>query len=216
MIPGLILCGVQSGKWYLKTIHRLYGEKFGNSATPQFLAMQVNFEPINNLLPNKLEEAAPLIAPYFNYFEVQRQPYILANITLHESVKYFNYKPKHFISLDNLVQNDSHELTGTVAILGSLYTMNHYFVSEFFPNNSIITLPTDLQLAVDELRKTYYQSNHPEIAHQVFTELGKLDVDGFVIACTELADAYTDANIKLSVVNLPELQCQSLINAMTN
>lgn len=215
IIPGLLLGGVQSGKWYVDTIHSLYRKKYGSNTTPSYLALQVNFEPINALLPSNLPEAARLLEFYFNYFEeLQVQPYILCNITLHESISYFENKPKNFISIAKLAQDATHNLSGTVTVLGTNYTMNHNYIPSLFPNFNIVKLPTHLQQAVDELRKIYYHTNHPEMAQKVYKALSQLDIDYFVIACTELAVAFSDAKMPLQVINLPELQCRYLINEL--
>lgn len=205
--PGILLTGKMSGDWYIQTLEGIKTQQ----PSFDYEVLQVDFEPINALLSSKMEAAALLLEPYFAEMENRKQPYILANITLHEAVQYFSFKPKHFISIEDILQNEIKSVVGTVAILGTIYTMNHSYFSSLLPNTSIINLPKKIQDEVDDLRKEYYLASNKILAESVFNALNQFNIDQYIIACTELAVALEDSKTALNTIHVPDLQCNYLL-----
>lgn len=201
--PTVILTGKNAGLWYIKTLNNLKKNNDGF----EFDTLQVDFEPINDLLPHKMQEAARLLEPYFAELEQRKQPYILANITLHEAVQYFSFAPNFFISIQEILKKESRKDLGKVAILGTKFTMNHNYISSLLPNVALVSLPEKQQEQVENLRKVYYHTTDKALAKQVFGQLKELEIDCFVIACTELTVALGDSEYKLQTINLAMLQC---------
>lgn len=210
--PGILLTGKKAGDWYIQTLEGIKTER----PSFDYEALQVDFEPINALLPRNMEAAARRLEPYFAEMENRRQPYILANITLHEAVQYFSLSPKYFISIEEILQKETKSIEGTVAILGTRYTMNHTYFSSLLPNTTIITLAEHLQDAVDALRSSYYHVSNKVMAAAVFDSLKQLKIDHYILACTELAVALEDSKLDLNAVHIPKMQCDYLIGTSWN
>ena len=201
--PAILLTGRAAGVWYKNTLQQL-------EPTYNFNFVQVDFEPINALLPDKLKAAALLLEPYFQELEKQKVPYILANITLHEAVQYFTCPPKYFISIGDILQQELKEHAEKVIILGTKYTMNHSFIPSLIPNQIKEKLPIDLENEINELRKIYNNEGDIKKSTVLFQKLEKeYPKHNFMIACTELAMAFRDANPspQLHIAHLPLLQC---------
>jgi len=203
--PAVLLTGREAGDWYRDTLAQL-------DPAGTFHMLQVDFEPINALLPNKLQEAAKLLEPYFEKLEQQKRPYILANITLHEAVQYFSFTPKYFISIQDILQQVLPQHSEKVIILGTKYTMNHSFIPSLIPNQIVKQLPSDIENEVEELRKLYNYNRDPKRSKQLFQDLQDFPQHHFMIACTELAMVLEDADPPTSFrfIHLPLLQCQSI------
>lgn len=212
---GVILTGLKSGAWYIEKLHQLYCEQYGENATFPHMALQVNFEPINALLPENLVQASSLLEPYFEYIETCHiKSYILANITLHEGISLFRKPPKNFISIERILKESVRDKTGSFAVLGTKFTMNHHYISGLISDKNLVMLPEQLQNKIEALRKTYFDSQDETFAKSVCVQLYALKVDYFIIACTELAVAFSNLNTQLNFINLPELQCRYLLKSM--
>lgn len=208
--PGVLLTGKKAGNWYIQTLDALkkYKPHF------EFNILQVDFDPINALLPYKMEEAAKLLEPYFAVLESHQQPYILANITLHEAVQYFSFTPKYFISIETILKHESPKSFLKAAIIGTKFTMNHSYIPSLLPDTKPVPLSEDIQEGIETLRKAYYHSTNKKLAKQIFGNLNDLDIDCFIIACTELTVALEDSEMNLTTINLPALQCQLLVQGV--
>lgn len=211
--PGIILAGENAGKWYINTMNRLVEQI---SPSFEYHALQIDFDPINALLPYKMVEAARLLEPHFLKMEQYLQPYILANITLHEAVQYFSFSPDYFISLGRVLEAKEPPPTGKAAILGTKYTMNDSFIRSLFHDLEFITLSEEVQEQVDSLRKIYMYSEDCKQANKIFEELIRLEVDHLVIACTELSVAWNGIDKDKRWIDIPGLQCERLILAGGN
>lgn len=208
------MAGEQSAKWYFETINKLMDTQ--QNFAEHINCLKIDFETINALLPYRLEEAAHFLEPYFKVMEQDKLPYIMANITLHETVEYFKIKPKYALTIRQILQDATVTLNGSFAILGTKFTMNHQYIQSMFRENQIINLPENLQNEIDVLRQIYYSESNPKLAKRVFKKLQQLDINYFIIACTELAIAYSDTQQNLSLINLPHLQCEYLIDQVGN
>lgn len=207
--PGVLLTGRNAGEWYVRTLNGIVDSqpKFG------YHAVYVDFDPINACLPHNMEAAAQLLEPYFRAMEKRQRPYILANITLHEAVKHFSFSPYYFISIEAILRNEVQSIRGVVAVLGTEYTMNHKYLPSLLPLVEIVTLPEMIQNKVDRLRQLYFKTSNVIMADEVIIELNQLDIDLYILACTELALAFDDSEIELKTINLPRLQCQCLLHS---
>jgi len=209
--PTIILTGKAAGGWYIDMLNSsLPGSEKDEKA---YNIIQTDFGPINTLLPHKMAQAAKLLEPYFVKSEAEKTPYILANITLHEAVSYFTIEPKYFISIKSIINTETDNRLLIVGLLGTSYTMTCNYWKKNFPNLQFITLPDNLLQAIDELRKCYYNNTDKALALKVFMQLQSIEVDYWILACTELAIACDDANIELPMIHLPKLQCDYLIKA---
>lgn len=214
--PAIILTGSISGQWYIQTLNQLFKEIHGTDKTFNYITLQTDFNKINPLLPYRLKEAAKLLEPYFIEIEKRTQhPYILANITLHETLKYFTTKPNNFISLKEILNKEKNKLNGKIGILGTAYTMQNQYIPSLVPNSEIIDLPNEIVQQVDELRKAYFYKKDAALANKVLKNLEPFDADYWIIACTELSVAFLDSHFdENKVINLPKLQCKALLESL--
>jgi len=217
-LPGIILTGVQSGLWYLKTIHEIAQNLNGKTYVFPMKILQLPFEEINAILPYKLNEASKMLAPYFEEMKtIKAQPFILANITLHEVFNFYEpdfYKEIKLLSIDEILLRKLPVSPKKLAILGTTYTMNSgYFQSLIPKNHEVFSLDKKLQEKVDDLRLSFNYNTDCKQAHLVFNELLNThpEVDLFIISCTELALALECFENKTRFFNLPQLQCEMLI-----
>jgi aspartate/glutamate racemase len=204
--PCVILTGKNAGVWYIQTLNALVN----TYPSFEYETIQVNFEPINALLPYKMKDAAKLLEPSFKEMERRQKPYILANITLHEAVMYFSFPTKYFISIDAILKKEVLGIEGALSILGTKYTMNHHYIAGLLPHVEIVSLPENIQEKIDVLRQVYFKTSHKKMSKEVFHLLNQHESTRYIIACTELAMALTDAKIALKTIHLPELQCRYL------
>lgn len=213
---GILLTGTQSAQWYIKQIQIEYAQMRGSNHFFSYVAVQCDFPPINNLLPKQLKAAAELIHPYFtNSALANCKHFILANITLHEALSKFETTlPQSFLSLEKILAKEKLSSHIPYYILGTAYSMKStYLKSIFLKNNAQVKpLDADLMQAVDQLRIAYYQQAKPKMATEVFSRLATIK-GTFIIACTELAMAYEDSEVKPPVLHLPRLQLRSLIES---
>lgn len=207
--PSVILTGKNAGDWYVQTLNAIVNVH----PTFEYDTIQVHFESINALLPVKMEAAAKLLEPYFREMEYRQKPYILANITLHEAVKYISFSPKYFISIDKILKNEVINIQGKFAILGTKYTMNHNYISSLLTKKEIVSLPERIQDNIDKLRQVYFNSSNIKMANEVIIELSQLKINHYILACTELTLALDDSVLELKTINLPELQCRYLLQS---
>jgi aspartate/glutamate racemase len=208
--PTVLLTGKQAGLWYVATLKKLFEEeKIENG----FDVLQIDFEPINELLPHNMEEASKMLIPYFEEMEKREVPYIFANITLHEAIQYLPFQLKHFISIESILKKQ--KIMGSVAILGTKFTMNNRYIPSLLADNEMVVLPEIIQNKLEKLRKIYYQERDPEFAEEVFGAFLSLKIDYFLIACTELAIAFDDFEKSDSIINLAGLQCNWLFNSIS-
>ncbi|MGZ0016810.1 hypothetical protein [Yeosuana sp. AK3] len=207
--PSVILTGKKAGDWYVQTLNGIVNVH----PTFEYDAIQVHFEPINAVLPDKMEAAAKLLEPYFREMEYRQKPYILANITLHEAVKYFSFSPRYFISIEKILKKEAKRIQGKFAILGTKYTMRHTYISSLLPKKEIVSLPEKIQDNIDKLRQVYFNSSNIKMANEVIIELSQLEIDDYILACTELTLALDDSVLELKTINLPELQCRYLLQS---
>lgn len=211
--PTIILTGRKAGAWYIDTMNQLVE---GINPSFGYHALQIDFDPINALLPHRMKDAARLLEPYFVELEKYKQPYILANITLHEAIQYFTFSPEYFISIAQILRNKMQPFNGRTAVLGTKYTMNHLYIKSVFPGLEFITLSEEVQNQVDSLRKLYNYSEDLDLAKEVFADLDRLNMAHLVIACTELSVAWNSISKDTRWIDIPRLQCERLILSGSN
>jgi len=209
--PTIILTGKAAGQWYIDTMNSNLPSSGKDEKA--YHIIQTEFDPINALLPHKMPLAAMLLEPYFIKQEVEQTPFILANITLHEAVSLFTIKPKHFISIEDILDKEFDNKSNKVGLLGTSYTMANDYWKKTFPYLQFKLLPDELLSEIDDLRKAYFNNTNKALAINVFRQLQGIEVDYWILACTELALAYDDAGIELPMIHLPKLQCDYLIKA---
>lgn len=211
---GILLTGTESALWYIKQIQLEYAQLKGKDHFFSYQCIQCDFPPINELLPHQMIAAAEMLYPYLrDTFLAESKGFILANITLDEALSRLKAPlPDSFLSLEKILSRESFVSHAPHYLLGTAYTMESSYFKQLFLKNEVKLSPLtqELKQKVDRLRKTYYKAANPQMATETFSLLNQLE-GRFIIACTELAMAYEDSEVKPSVIHLPKLQLKHLI-----
>jgi aspartate/glutamate racemase len=214
---GILATGANAGTWYFSQLLEQAMEKWGADYVLPVKTLTVPFEPINALLPDRMEEAAEKMLPYFHEMEkLGIKKYILANITLHEAFdkvkgKIYNHSLLHLREIIEQVFAKKQK----IMIIGTLYTMNNPYLPSLFNAGTVefLTASESLQQQIDALRKVFYHRRDDEMAAMIFDRLLREhpEVDTFVIACTEHALALEKLADKSRFISLPHLQIEYLL-----
>jgi len=195
MLAGL---GINASVLTYQLLNQLYMQRKGQGHTCPLRMLNIDFNPINQLLPNRQQESAKLLLPYLQ--DLDRQDIsciIMPNNTLHESLdilleKYDFQKP--ILHIGHSLHDKLKKLhVENVMILGTAYTMQSGYLQSFIPAESNIIVPNQQHLEkIENLRKLYFQSSDALLSSQIWNELQDEypEVDYFIIACTELSIAF--------------------------
>ncbi len=216
---GILVTGINAGIWYFGQLNAQAREKWGADYVLPVKTLTIPFEPINALLPDRLEEAAEKMLPYFHEMEkLGIKKYILANITLHEAFdkvkgRIHNHRLLH---LREIIAQEFADYRQKIMLIGSRYTMNHNYLPSLFNagNQEFVKASDAMQIQLDNLRKVFYHRRDDEMAAMVFDRLLREhpEVDTFVIGCTEHALAIDKLADKSRFISLPHLQIEYLLN----
>lgn len=153
----------------------------------------INFNKINELLPDKFDRIAPLLQSGLNKLR-RCDIAIIPNITLHETFDRLDKSELH-VSVTHAVKETAAYLRTKkierLALFGSYYTMNSPYWTSILDRHGIskIDVPEDIMRNIDNFRQKVFANEQSE-----------LDVIGFknhistftqschvVLACTELS-----------------------------
>jgi aspartate/glutamate racemase len=205
-------------------LNELYQTNMGAGHTCPIRLLSIDFKEINELLPFQMKDAADRLLPYIQDIDSQKTICtIMLNNTLHQALDL----EKQNIGLEKPIGHIGHLLNeylerknaDKVMILGSLYTMNSGYLNTFFPDTVDIIKPeASIQRDLELLRKTYYQKEDNELAEQCFNQLLSLhlNVDIFIVACTEISLAFSRWTDSGKWVDSMDLQCAWAINKLMN
>lgn len=214
---GLLGLGSFSTLFYIKELNALYNAKHGGFSTCPFKMLNVDFNAINNLLPNTSKALDTIVKDNLNKLQdLQIDTIVVPNITLHETIDRLNIKTNLIHPIEETVSRVKENKHTNVTIFGTLYTMqSNYITSKFTAQNITVlqALKEDMQ-QIDDLRMAVYNGKETEAQLVIFNKLiNKYTKNGVVIlACTELSVAY---NIKNSLVyDMARIQILKSINLL--
>lgn len=216
--PGILLTGVRSGQWYLQQLQQTARKLKGDEYILPLKILQTPFEEINVLLPHNIEKAAQKLLPYLMEMkQMKAQPFILANITLHETFNFYKENQAEqipIISISDVLKAKLPKSAKKIVVLGTYYTMSSNYISSQMPEHIYLeTIDKGLKEKVNKLRILFNTEVDASFANEVFNELLNTypDVDCFVLGCTELSLALEYFNTKSPFFNLPKFQCDQLV-----
>jgi aspartate racemase len=223
---GVLGLGAYSTAFYVRRLHELYHARNKQYSTCPFLMHQVDFHPINSLLPKPSAELTELLRGLVLDLKAYGElPWIIPNITLHEHlldlcleegvrvIDPFN------ISLSYLNKG----AVKTVEILGTTYTMNNPWILQKFAESKwkVIAPEHEVQLWVDDLRKKVYSGEQSAVDIKQFQEyvaarLNPKEGHVLILACTELSVAAASFPQYPAMLDLASLQIESALDLLND
>ncbi|WP_299247820.1 aspartate/glutamate racemase family protein [uncultured Lacinutrix sp.] len=214
---GLLGLGSFSTLFYIKELNALYNAKHGGFSTCPFKMLNVDFNAINNLLPNTSKALDTIVKDSLNKLQnLQIDTIVVPNITLHETIDRLNIRTNLIHPIEETISRIKESKHANVTIFGTLYTMqSNYITSKFTAQNiTILQASKEDMQQIDDLRIAIYNGKETEAQLVIFNKLiNKYTKNGIVVlACTELSVAY---NIKNSLVyDMARIQILKSINLL--
>ena len=189
---GILGLGSYSTLFYREELNALYNKKHKGFSTCPFKMLNINFDKINNLLPNTSDELDRIVKIAIDeLINLGISSILVPNITLHETIDRLEFKTKiiHPVHCTlSEVERNNHK---KAVLFGSKYTMESDYIKLIFETKNIdILRPSEEEmLFIDHVRKQVYLKLETE------EMLGKLNgiinkytkKNAVIIACTELS-----------------------------
>lgn len=214
---GLLGLGSFSTLFYIKELNALYNAKHGGFSTCPFKMLNVDFNAINNLLPNTSKALDTIVKDSLNKLQdLQIDIIVVPNITLHETIDRLNIKTNLIHPIEETVSRVKESKHANVTIFGTLYTMQSNYIKSKFTaqNTNVLQASKEDMQQIDDLRIAIYNGNETKAQLVIFNKLiNKYTKNGVVVlACTELSVAY---NIQNSLVyDMARIQILKSINLL--
>lgn len=212
---GLLGLGSFSTLFYIKELNMLYNNRYGNFSTCPFKMLNVDFNKINNLLPNTSKALEINVNDSLNELKkLEIDTLLVPNITLHETIDQLNIKTNLIHPIHKTIAAIKRNKHDNVTLFGSLYTMQSGYISSKFKKNNITILQPSKEdmLKIDGLRIAVYNGKETKEQLNIFNQLiKKYTKNGIVVlACTELSVAFNLTDIL--VYDMARIQIQAAIN----
>jgi len=210
---GILGLGSRSTIFYIKELNRLYHQKKGGYSTCPFKLWNVNFDGLNNLLPETSEKLETLVRKYLlELQELNVDAILIPNITLHETIDKLvdNQKIIHPVHLT--AEMIKEQGVKEIVLFGSLYMMESDYLKTAFNENIRVILPSkEERLFIDTVRKhIYWEIETKELIKKYTDLIEKYTTNyGVVLACTELSVGWGGANNK--VFDMSRIQIEKAV-----
>lgn len=213
---GILGLGSRSTVFYIEELHRIYNEKMKGYGTFPFKMLQLDFDLINNQLPNRSRELDELIRHAFNKLESLKIDIALVpNITLHETIDHLKLKTKLIHPLSSTktkIQKNNYQ---EVVLIASFHSMNSDYIKSYFSKYGItVVLPSQEEMHfIDLVRKEVYTDTASSQTLEQYNLLIENYAQRFavVIACTELSIAFKNTN-RNHVFDMSRIQIQQAMS----
>ncbi|WP_055437176.1 aspartate/glutamate racemase family protein [Lacinutrix algicola] len=214
---GLLGLGSFSTLFYIKELNALYNAKHGGFSTCPFKMLNVNFDTINNLLPNTSKALDAIVKDNLNKLKaLEIDTIVVPNITLHETIDRLSIEANIIHPIDETISKVKENKHTNVTIFGTLYTMqSNYITSKFTAENiNVLQASKEDKQQIDDLRIAVYNGIETQKQLEIFNELiNKHTKNGVVVlACTELSVAYNIKNNR--VYDMARIQMRKFVNLL--
>lgn len=214
---GILGLGSFSTLFYIMELNALYNKKHGGFSTCPFTMLNIDFDAINNMLPNTSKHLNNLVFNALNKLEqLNVDVIIVPNITLHETLDQLNISTKLIHPITQTIANLKVDNQTHVTVFGSMYTMQSNYISSALKSHHISVLQPTLEdrQQIDNLRVAIYNGIETTEQQATFSRLiSKYTQKGAVVlACTELSVAYNNQNN--SVYDMARIQINTAINEL--
>lgn len=201
--------GAYSSKYYLS---------FLDNYTDKIEVINVDFDTLNQYLPDKFELIANELAQYLNYLLLKSFDYVLIpNITIHEVLdKYFSSLAINLVHpLKESVNRCKIMKVKCAVLFATKYSMEHNYISDFFRKNGIqIIIPNlDEREVIDQTRRSIFEGDlTKEDINKFKTVLSSYNKDYPVIfGCTELSVLQKTRKYS-NIIDMSEFQIEEYMN----
>jgi aspartate racemase len=189
---GILGLGSQTTAYYLRELNRVFNEKKGGYSTCPFVLFNVNFDPINSLLPNVSGALDTIVQSHLSKIEnTEIKQLLIPNITLHETIDRLKFKKSILHPVAICISKIKENQWKKVVLFGSLHTMQSNYIRNYFNENDIeILLPSEEDMSfIDHVRKEIYgETQTEELLAKYHLMIEKHSSNHPVIlACTELS-----------------------------
>ncbi len=215
---GILGLGSKTTLFYIEELNRQYNNLYGGYSTCPFKLLNVNFDKINQLLPNPSEALSKIVSDYLEQLlTLEIDSIVIPNITLHETIDWI-FKNKNVpVNLIHPVKSTIEKLkennVDNVVLIGSLYIVNsEYINSTFKANNISIQNPIKADMHfIDSIRQKVYRGTETtELVNQYNMLLKNYARNAnIVIACTELS--IINGNSSPNVYDMVRIQVEDSI-----
>ena len=156
--------------------------------------LNVNFDKINNLLPNVSEELDAIVKTSLaDLIALGTDRILVPNITLHETIDRLEIKSEIIHPVNSTLSEIVKKKHKNAILFGSKYTMESNYIQSLFSSENIeILTPSKEEMDfIDYVRKQVYQKLETEELINKFNKVVAkyAEENAVVIACTELSVA---------------------------
>ena len=209
--------GSFSTLFYIKELNALYNAKHGGFSTCPFKMLNVDFDTINNLLPNTSKALDAIVKDNLNKLKaLEIDTIVVPNITLHETIDRLSIEANIIHPVEETISNVKENKHTNVTIFGTLYTMqSNYITSKFRAEKiNVLQVSKEDKQQIDDLRIAVYNGKETQKQLEIFNELiNKYTKNGVVVlACTELSVAYNIKNNR--VYDMARIQIKKSVNLL--
>lgn len=214
---GILGLGSRSTLFYIRELNRLYHEKKAGYSTCPFKLWNVNFDPINKLLPQSSKKLEVLIINCIVELQQMKiDALLIPNITLHETVDALDLKINIIHPVVLVIAELKKQGIEKVVLFGSLHSMETDYIKGNFKKEGIeVLLPSkEDRILIDTVRKNIYAETETlELLKQYNNTVVKYtEFYPVVLACTELSIAWNDASG--NVYDMARIQIRIVIDNM--
>ncbi|MFQ3240300.1 MAG: aspartate racemase [Olleya marilimosa] len=212
---GLLGLGSFSTLYYIQKLNTFYNTKYGGFSTCPFKMLNVDFNTINNLLPNTSTELDIIVKSCIKTLEeLQIDAILIPNITLHETIDRLNISTKIIHPITKTITKLLKNKHAKVTLFGTRHTMqSDYIKSKFEAENIMVLQPNVKEMSqIDNLRISVYNNQQTQEQLMIFNNLlKKYTTNGVVVlACTELSVIHNSKN-KL-VYDMAQIQLEEAVD----
>ena len=191
---GILGLGSYSTLFYIEELNTSFNKMHGGFSTCPFKMLNINFDKINNLLPNVSRELDEIVKTSIDeLIDLGISVILVPNITLHETIDRLDIKTKIIHPVHCALSEVEKKNHKKAVILGSKHTMESDYIKSIFASKDITTfLPSEEEmLFIDHVRKQVYQELETK---ERLVEFNKMiekytEDNAVIIACTELSVA---------------------------
>lgn len=211
-ILGVLGLGNFSTLFYIGELNRIYQMRMKGYSTFPFKMLNVNFDAINNLLPNPSTQLEVLVEQAIaELVELKVDVILVPNITLHDTIDKLklNVQVIHPLkcTLNELRKKKCHK----IVLIASHHTMNSDYIKSYFTKNNIeVILPFEQEMYfIDSVRKEVYENTASLEMLEKYNSIVQQYAEKFsvVTACTELSLALKNPDM-INVFDMSRIQIQ--------
>lgn len=211
-ILGVLGLGNFSTLFYIGELNRIYQMRMKGYSTFPFKMLNVNFDAINNLLPNPSTQLEVLVEQAIaELVELKVDVILVPNITLHDTIDKLKLNVQVIHPLKCTLNELRKKKCQKIVLIASHHTMNSDYIKSYFTKNNIeVILPSEQEMYfIDSVRKEVYENTASLEMLEKYNSIVQQYAEKFsvVTACTELSLALKNPDM-INVFDMSRIQIQ--------